>query len=82
MATQAPLEQLIEWVLQAVGRVLGQHYAIRWAKEDLDLEKAKGGDENRDIKEEVGSKVAKSLSSASTLDWVIRFNSVLFPALV
>ena len=45
---------------------LGQHYAIRWAKEDLDLEKAKGGDENRDIKEEVGSKVAKKEQKADS----------------
>jgi len=45
---------------------LGQHYAIRWAKEDLDLEKAKGGDENRDVKEEVGSKVAKKEQKADS----------------
>jgi len=45
---------------------LGQHYAIRWAKEDLDLEKAKGGDENRDVKEESGSKIAKKEQKADS----------------
>ena len=45
---------------------LGQHYAIRWAKEDLDLEKAKGGDENRDVKEESGSKMAKKEQKADS----------------
>jgi len=45
---------------------LGQHYAIRWAKEDLDLEKAKGGDENRDVKEESGSKMVKKEQKADS----------------
>ena len=31
---------------------------------------------------EVGSSVAKSLSSASTSEWVSEFNKVLLPALV
>jgi len=38
---------------------LGQHYAIRWAKEDLEMEKAKGGDENKDVKDEPGTKAIK-----------------------
>jgi len=45
---------------------LGQHYAIRWAKEDLDLEKAKGGDENRDVKEDSGSKMTKKEQKADS----------------
>merc|ERR1719319_53929 len=33
---------------------LGQHFAIRWAKEDMELEKAKGGDENKETKAKGG----------------------------
>merc|ERR1712098_795427 len=29
---------------------LGQHYAIRWAREDLEAEKSKGSDENKNVK--------------------------------
>jgi len=32
---------------------LGQHYAIRWAKEDMEAEKAKNNDENKDSKDDV-----------------------------
>ena len=39
---------------------LGQHYAIRWAKEDMENEKAKGGsDENKEVKEETSKSVKK-----------------------
>ena len=38
---------------------LGQHYAIRWAREDLEAEKAKGGDENKDVKDEASKSVKK-----------------------
>ena len=38
---------------------LGQHFAIRWAKEDLEAEKAKGGDENKDTKEDVAKILKK-----------------------
>ena len=39
---------------------LGQHYAIRWAKEDIENEKAKGGsDENKEVKEETSKSVKK-----------------------
>lgn len=35
---------------------LGQHYSIRWAREDMESEKEKGKDENWSEKEEVGKK--------------------------
>ena len=38
---------------------LGQHYAIRWAKEDLEAEKGKSLDENKDIKDEASKSVKK-----------------------
>jgi len=38
---------------------LGQHFAIRWAKEDLEAEKAKGSDENKDVKEDVSKLLKK-----------------------
>jgi len=39
---------------------LGQHFAIRWAKEDLEMEKAaKGGDENKDAKDDLPAKLVK-----------------------
>merc|ERR1712179_178336 len=41
---------------------LGQHFAIRWAKEDLESEKAKGGDENKDVKEDVTKMLKKEKS--------------------
>jgi len=45
---------------------LGQHFAIRWAKEDLEMEKAKGaGDENKDVKEEV---VVKGIKKENKTD--------------
>merc|ERR1719350_231867 len=46
---------------------LGQHFAIRWAKEDLDLEKAKGGDENKEAKaEEAAPKAVKKETKADS----------------
>lgn len=41
---------------------LGQHFAIRWAKEDLESEKSKGGDENKDVKEDVTKMLKKEKS--------------------
>ena len=38
---------------------LGQHYAIRWAKEDMEAEKGKGFDENKDLKDEATKTVKK-----------------------
>jgi len=39
---------------------LGQHYSIRWAKEDLELEKSKGGnEENKDVKDEAAKLLKK-----------------------
>jgi len=38
---------------------LGQHYAIRWAREDLEAEKSKGSDENKDVKDEASKGVKK-----------------------
>ena len=45
---------------------LGQHFAIRWAKEDLEAEKAKGGgDENKDVKEDVVKMLKKEKAESS-----------------
>eukprot|EP00092_Neocalanus_flemingeri_P002430 GFUD01002599.1.p1 GENE.GFUD01002599.1~~GFUD01002599.1.p1 ORF type:complete len:439 (-),score=161.22 GFUD01002599.1:96-1412(-) len=44
---------------------LGQHFAIRWAKEDLEAEKTKGGDENKDVKEDVSKILKKEKSEKS-----------------
>ena len=44
---------------------LGQHFAIRWAKEDLEAEKAKGGDENKDVKEDVSKMIKKEKNDKS-----------------
>jgi len=45
---------------------LGQHFAIRWAKEDLEAEKAKGGgDENKDVKEDVMKMLKKEKAESS-----------------
>ena len=44
---------------------LGQHFAIRWAKEDLESEKAKGGDENKDVKEDVSKLLKKEKNDKS-----------------
>jgi len=46
---------------------LGQHFAIRWAKEDMELEKAKGGDENKEAKaEEAAPKAVKKETKADS----------------
>lgn len=48
---------------------LGQHYQIRWTKEDIEAEKAKGGaDENKDSKDDVvkSSKKEKSEKADSS----------------
>lgn len=45
---------------------MGQHFAIRWAKEDLELERNKGGDENKDVTGEEVKAPKKELKADSS----------------